>query len=38
MRTRPSPFSDERDNLTAYAAVAVAMWTGLIVTAMTWLH
>lgn len=38
MRTRPTPFSDGRDNLTAYAAIAVALWIGLIVTAMTWLH
>lgn len=38
MRTRPKPFSDDRDNVAAYATVAVAVWTGLIVTAITWLH
>jgi hypothetical protein len=38
MRTRQSPFSDQRDHLLVYATVAVAIWTSVIVSAMALLH
>lgn len=38
MRTRQTPFSDERDNLVPYATIAVAIWTVVIVSVMAWMH
>jgi hypothetical protein len=38
MRTRRFPVQDDNDNMVGYAIAVVAIWTTVIVSAMTLLH